>query len=65
MTRRLTPFWEKREGRSAVGPWREPSEAREWKLHPSYAKASAGILPSLRERRMVGSEGIEPPTLSV
>jgi hypothetical protein len=32
---------------------------------PSFAKATEGILPSLRERRMVGSEGIEPPTLSV
>ena len=32
---------------------------------PSYAKATEGILPSLRERRMVGGEGIEPPTLSV
>lgn len=34
-------------------------------LQPSFAKATEGILPSLRERRMVGSEGIEPPTLSV
>ena len=35
----------------------------EWQS--SYTKASEDILPLLGERRMVGGEGIEPPTLSV